>query len=85
MMRNRKSALSFASEFYPGTVIEVGRVDGVSAGPLPAPMTGYHLLKVLFLERPRVQIGTVRESALLLEQTLRHVFLLEKYEKRARS
>jgi len=43
------------SEFYPGTVIEMGRVDGVSSGTFSAPLPGHQLLKILlFLERPRI-------------------------------
>lgn len=57
------------------------RVDGVSPGPLFS--AGHHLLLLLLLqvrllERARIQIGTVRESDLLLKQTLRLVsFYLE--------
>jgi len=46
---------ALVSEFYPGTVIEMGRVDGISPGTFPALLPGHQLLKVLlFLERPRI-------------------------------
>lgn len=56
----------------------MGRVDGVSSGSLSASLPGYQLLKILFLQRSRIQIGTVYESSLFLKQTLGLVSLLER-------
>lgn len=52
------------------------RVDGVSSGPLSASLPGYQLLKILFLQRSRIQIGTV--YYLFLKQMLRLVPLIER-------
>lgn len=69
---------TFRKRVYPGTIIEVRWVDRVSSGPLSAPLSGYQLLKILFLQRSRIQIGTVYESGLILKQMLPLVPLLER-------
>lgn len=69
-------------QVYPGTIIKVGGVDGISSRTIPAGPD--QLLEIrLILDRSWIQIWAVRVSGLFLKQTL-SILLFIKRNSRSR-
>lgn len=62
----------------------MGGVDGISSCTISAG-TADQLLKILLLNRSRIQIWTIGESSLFLKQTLGILFINCKFYELARS
>lgn len=65
-------------QVYPGTVIKVGGVGGVSSSTIPAGPVD-QLMQILLLDRSWIQVRATREPGLFLKQTLGILFFFYFY------